>query len=180
MSAESSMISQTQLWLERLVIGLNLCPFAHREFAQQRIRFTVDNSADDNAVYDRFCTEIGYLMAHPDTSTTLIIWPTVATFESFLNRVGLAEQILNTHGWATEFQLAHFHPNYCFADSEEQDPANYTNRSPWPLLHILRSEQMEKVLARYPKPEQIPLNNIELMRKLGNAELAAQLKACRS
>lgn len=178
MSAENSMISQTKLWLKRLVIAHNLCPFAHREFAQDSIRYCIDNSTDDGQIYDRFCEEIQWLQEQPETSTTLMIWPDITDFETFLNRVNFAEHILQTHHWASSFQLAHFHPQYCFLDTEIDDPANYTNRSPWPMLHILRSEQMEKVLARYPEPEKIPDNNIALAHKLGTAHLQALLQSC--
>lgn len=167
MHSPESMITQTQDWLERLVIGENLCPFAHREFARATIRYEATESADEHVIYDTICNEILKLDQEPAISTTLLLLPAYQDFASFLSIVGMAEHMLVTHGWQHRYQFAHFHPDYVFSNADPDDPANYTNRSPVAILHFLRSEHMTKVLERYPDPENIPVRNVARLRELG-------------
>lgn len=180
MTTAQTMIEETGRWLKLLVIDHNLCPFAHKDYAQNRIYYAVMAEANDNAYYDSVVNEIERMIATAEISTTLLLWPAAQSFDNFINLVGLAEHILTSHGWQHDFQLAHFHPNYCFSDSDINDAANYTNRSPYPMLHLLRSEDMEKVLSKYPKPENIPLRNIEHVRAMGTKQLVEILNDCKN
>ena len=179
MPATQTMIEETQCWVKALVIDHNLCPFAHKDYAQNRIHYAVMAKNNDNAYYDSVVNEVERLIATPSISTSLLIWPAAESFEGFLSLVGMAEQILISHGWQHEFQLAHFHPNYCFAEAQADDPANYTNRSPYPMLHFLRTDDMARVLSKYPNPENIPARNIEHARTLGTDQLIQILNSCK-
>lgn len=174
-STTAIMLDETKRWLKQFVLEHNLCPFAHKDYAQNKIHYTCMSEHDDNAYYDSVVAEVERLFNTAEISTTLLLWPELREFNDFLSVVGMAEQILISHGWQHDFQLAHFHPDYCFTDTDEDDLANYTNRSPYPMLHILRVEQMAQVLARYPEPEQIPERNIAHVRQLGLAYLQALL-----
>ncbi|RTE86882.1 MULTISPECIES: DUF1415 domain-containing protein [Gammaproteobacteria] len=168
-------IEKTERWLEHWVIKENLCPFAHKEWAKKTIRYEVLKTTDDGEVFDHFLHELQYLKDNPSIATTLIIWPNCNDFDDFLGRVAMLEMALQTHRLDATFQLAHFHPNYTFEGAQSSDAENYTNRSPYPMLHILRSEDMEKVLSRYPNPESIPENNIARMNEIGEERLKAIL-----
>jgi hypothetical protein len=113
----------------------------------------------------------------PATETTLLILPEGCTqFNDFLDLTAMAEQLLIDQGYEGVYQLASFHPDYCFAGEDENDPANYTNRSPYPMLHIIREASIEQALKTYPNPELIPERNIELTRKLGLEKIQALLR----
>lgn len=174
---QSTEVEATRNWLEKMVIGENLCPFAHKEWARGSIRYEVLTNTDDGQVYDHFIEELETLRANESISTTLIIWPQVDNFNDFLDKVAMLETALQLNGLESVFQLAHFHPRYVFDGNSEDAPDNYTNRSPYPILHILRSEQIEKVLRKYPEPESIPDNNINRMHEIGLEQLKKILEA---
>lgn len=175
---ETQAIEATQQWLKLFVIGHNLCPFAHKEFARKRIHYAFQPEHCDSAYYDHVVHEIERLIEQPHISTSLLIWPMATCFEEFLSLVGMAEHIIQTHGWHHSFQLAHFHPNYCFAETSADDASNYTNRSPFPMLHLLRVDDMAGVLAKYPNPESIPERNIRYTIAMGSEKLKELLKQC--
>ncbi len=179
---ESSIISATQDWLTTFVIAYNICPFAQREQQRGSIRYRIENSADMRDALQTLIDECEYLDAHPETETTLLIMPSgLDDFDDYLDLLTIAEQLLIDQGYEGVYQLASFHPDYCFADSADSnkpDPANYTNRSPYPMLHIIREASLERVLAHYPNPENIPERNIQLTRELGLEKLQALLAAC--
>lgn len=176
---EAQAIEATQRWLEWLVIGQNLCPFSHKEFARKRIHYAYQADHSDNAYYDSLILEVKRLIEQPEISTSLLIWPNAKDFEGFLSLIGMAEQVLQSHGWHHHFQLAHFHPEYCFADTSEDDPSNYTNRSPVPMLHLLRVDQVARVLEKYPHPESIPERNIRHTLAMGKEKLEQLLVTCK-
>ncbi len=99
-------------------------------------------------------------------------------FDHFLDCLEMATQLLVVANYQGIYQLASFHPDYCFDEVSQQDPANYTNRSPYPMLHIIREASLEKALENYPAPEQIPLRNIEFCRAMGNKKMHALLAEC--
>ena len=179
-TSDSHICQQLQQWVEQIIIRHNFCPFAKREFVKGSIRYTVDHAQDIETCLHKLIDECIYLDEHEDTETTLIIFPdAVPVFDDFLDLVEMAEILLVEQGYEGTYQIANFHPDYIFADSTEDDPANYTNRTPWPVLHLLRSERMAKVLEGYPQPEKIPENNIKLARKLGLETMQKELRACK-
>jgi hypothetical protein len=165
-------------WLEHTVINLNLCPFAKREFIDKRIRFTVTDSNTTPQLLQTLQAELTHLEKNPDTVTTLIIHPQVLQhFDDYNDFLDDADALLKEQGFEGHYQIASFHPHYHFSGTQVDDAENYTNRSPYPLLHILREQSVEKALASYPNPEQIPERNIALMNKMGTATLQQQLQS---
>ncbi len=165
---QSNCIQQTIQWVEQIVIKNNFCPFAAAELVRQRIRFNIGPGTNSEAHLETLAQEWRFLDQHPDTATTLLLLPEAyPDFMDYLDFISLAESLLRSLDYEGIYQLASFHPLYRFAGSTDEDPANYTNRSPYPMVHILREEQLEKVLHSYQNPENIPLRNIDLARKLG-------------
>jgi hypothetical protein len=176
---DAPFIESTRCWIEKVVIGENFCPFARRVMAQDAIRFTVCHESDPVEVLQTLMAEIRHLDARPELETGLLILPQgFAGFDAYLDLVELAGQLLVKQGYEGVYQLASFHPEYRFADSVVADAADYTNRSPWPMLHLLREASLERALADYPDPEGIPQRNIEHARARGAAALRALRDAC--
>ena len=172
-------LTAVKYWLEHTVIDFNLCPFAKREFINNRIRFSVSHATTTQQLLQSLQTELIYLEQNPDTATTLIIHPHVLQhFEDYNDFLDDVDALLMEQGYEGHYQIASFHPHYQFAGTQAEDAENYTNRSPFPLLHLLREQSLEKALASYPNPEQIPERNIALMNKMGTATLQQQLQAC--
>jgi hypothetical protein len=173
-------ILATQHWLEHFIIRFNICPFAKREFINQRIRYQLLTGQDPEQHLLQIIEECQFLDKHADIETTLLIFPEdLHDFDMFLDFLELAEQLLQQQGFEGVYQLASFHPDYQFADSETEDPANYTNRSPYPMLHLIREASIEQALQHYPHdPASIPENNIQLTRKMGLEKLQAILAQC--
>lgn len=161
-------IQHTKQWIERVIVGENFCPFARKTLINEAIRYRLDSSDSLQQQLQVVIEECVYLTQHADIDTTLIIYPKQCTdFSDYLEFLDMAEQLLVDMGFEGIYQLASFHPDYCFADAEPDDATNYTNRSPYPMLHILREEMLEQVLAKYPNPESIPENNIRRAREIG-------------
>jgi len=180
----SKVIEATRQWVEKVIVGFNFCPFAKREVVRNTIRYHVLSFPKPGResffdALDQLSQEYSFLDEHSEVETTLVIFPDFLTsFDEFLDFLGFAEQGLVDQGYEGIYQLAHFHPDYCFEGEAVSDPANYTNRSPYPTLHIIREESMEKVLANISDPEEIPERNIELARNMGSEKLSAILKSC--
>ena len=177
--SEQQLIASTQAWLRTVVIGHNFCPFAQRELEQNRIRCSVNASPDWANGLQQLISECLLLDADPAITTTLIIFSqNLSHFDDYLDFLALAEQLLQAQGFHGTYQLASFHPDYCFEGASENDPANFTNRSPYPMLHLLREDSLASALRHYPQPEQIPERNIAVARQLGFAKMQALLRAC--
>ncbi|WP_305906652.1 DUF1415 domain-containing protein [Methylomarinum sp. Ch1-1] len=173
-------VASTREWLKSFIIDYNICPFARREYERNRIRYAVVEDLDWGDCLTRLVGECHILDTDPDTETTLIIFPqTLHDFDAYLDFLGLAERLLVDQGYEGVYQLASFHPHYRFADSDDKDPANYTNRSPYPMLHLIREASIEQALRHYPHPENIPERNIRLTRQMGLDKLQRLLQQCR-
>ncbi len=173
-------ITQTQVWLERAVIGLNLCPFAKAVYSKGRVRYVLSQAIDDAELM----VELTQALAHlAQTSaelvdTTLIVIPHLfADFSDFNDFLGEAEDELWVQGYEGEFQLASFHPQYQFADTQADDPQNNSNRSPYPTLHILREASVDAAVAAFPDAAVIYEANIATLKQLGQAGYDALLKS---
>lgn len=181
MQAEQ-LIADTRCWLQQVVVGLQLCPFASRPLQQHTIRYRVCDASNGNDIYAALLSEfIDFLQLPPaQAETALFIVPQgLQRFEDYLDLLHAAEAGIDAAGLSGTLQLASFHPDYRFADSADDDAANYSNRSPWPMFHLLREDLMEQALADYPQPERIPERNIRRLRKLGLQHMQRQLAACR-
>ena len=173
---EQLTIEQTRAWIEAVVVGLNFCPFAKRELRKNAVRFAVCESGNTEDILQQLIDECGFLDAHDDTETTLLIIPNgFADFMNYLDLADLAEQLLAEQGYEGVYQVASFHPEYCFAEQDLDDPANYTNRSPYPMLHLLREASLDKAIDAYPDIDSIPETNIEKARGLGSDYFKALL-----
>ncbi|AHF01261.1 lipoprotein signal peptidase [Thiomicrospira aerophila AL3] len=180
-SEQRPILAATQKWLQTIVIGLNFCPFAQREFDKSTIHYALVDSRKTEDVLTALQAEWQRLDQQPDIATTLLILPYgFEGFWDYLELVDLAEQLLVMEGYEGIYQVASFHPDYCFADADEQDPANFTNRSPYPMLHILREAQLSQALDHHPDPEAIPQTNIDKARAMGYQQLEALRAACLS
>jgi hypothetical protein len=165
---DSEIISLTKKWIEQVVIGFNFCPFAAKEFKNDTIHYHVETGADLEACLKQFFIECERLDSDESIETTLLILPNaVRDFRDYLDLVGMAEQLLAVHDYEGVYQVATFHPAYLFAGSDEDDAANYTNRSPFPIIQLLREESIEKALERFPDPDKIPERNIKFARNKG-------------
>jgi len=166
-------------WLESLVIDLNLCPFAKRELVKDRVRFAVTEATAEDELLLALQNELQLLQDDPSIETTLLIHPQVlqdfSDYNQFLNA---ADSLLAGMQLEGVFQVASFHPDYQFGGTEPDDAENYTNRSPYPLLHLLREASLERAIADTLDVAEIPVRNIALMNNMGRDELQRLLQAC--
>jgi uncharacterized protein len=172
-------INETKKWLESVIIVHNICPFAKRVFDSNGIHFAVENSTEMETCLENLLDECARLDENDAIETTLLIYAKAfMDFDAYLDFVEIAERLLEVEDYEGIYQVASFHPNYCFDGSTENDAANYTNRSPYPMLHLLRENSLEKALENYPNPDEIPENNIKLTRELGLKKMRETLAAC--
>jgi hypothetical protein len=179
MTHEKHPIAVTQSWLKTIIIDYGICPFAQREFERGSIHYCVTANTDIETALLTLVLECERLETEPTIETTLLIFPdSFAAFDDYLDLLELAETLLYQRGYEGVYQLASFHPDYCFEGAKPDDAANYTNRSPYPMLHLLREASIEHALKHYPNPENIPQLNIELTRQLGLEKMKTLLQAC--
>jgi len=155
-------------WLNSVVIGLNLCPFSHKPTRENRVRLQVSDAIDEEALLLELADEMALLDASlPDIlETTLLIIPNLLQdFFDYNQFLSWTDSLLKRNGWKGVYQLASFHPNYCFAGADENDVENLTNRAPYPILHIIREASLATAL-NYVDTEQIPERNKQCMREL--------------
>ncbi|MFG1495540.1 DUF1415 domain-containing protein [Saccharospirillum sp. HFRX-1] len=181
MSSQDSVIQAVQRWVERLVIGENLCPFAKRELVRDRVRFVHSSATNEADLLLDLDAELNRLLADAEVETTLLIHPQVLEdFLNFNNFLDQADALLRHKKLEGEFQIASFHPDYQFAGTEPDDAENYTNRSPYPVLHLLREASLEDAIERYPDTADIPERNIARMEAMGVTRLQQILADCLS
>ncbi|MBB3221806.1 DUF1415 domain-containing protein [Pseudoduganella umbonata] len=167
----ASAIAATADWLEKAVIGLNLCPFAKAVHVKRQIRYVVSDATTPEALLETLMDELQRLSDTPaeEVDTTLIIHPQVLNdFEDYNEFLDVADAALEDMGLVGELQVASFHPDYQFADTDRNDIGNYTNRSPYPTLHLLREDSVERAVEAFPEAEAIFEKNIETMENLGH------------
>jgi hypothetical protein len=161
-------------WLNDVVIGLNLCPFAAKPQRNKQIKITISGATSEEALLQDIYDQLLELdNTDPEQlETTLVVVPNMLEdFDLYNFFIDWIEALIKQQDWEGTFQLATFHPNYCFAGTNPEDAENLTNRSPYPIFHLIREESMEKVLRHYPNPELIPENNIEKVSQLAPADL---------
>ncbi|PTY37792.1 hypothetical protein BGP77_15045 [Saccharospirillum sp. MSK14-1] len=179
MNTQDPVIRSVHHWVERLVVGENLCPFAKRELVKNSVRFVHCSAKDEADLLVDLDAELNRLQDNPEIETTLLIHPQALLdffdFNNFLDQVDALLRYKNLEG---VFQIATFHPDYQFAGTELDDAENYTNRSPYPVLHVLREASLENAIERYPDTADIPQRNIERMEAMGVSQLKAILEDC--
>jgi hypothetical protein len=168
---DDAVIAATRRWLERAVIGLNLCPFAKSVYVKEQVRYVVSHATTPEELLEQLMDELQHLS---DTSpekvdTTLLIHPLVLTefldFNDFLDVADAAVDEMELEG---ELQVASFHPDYQFSDTDKNDITNFTNRAPYPILHLLREDSIARAVEAFPDAAEIFEKNIDTMEQLGH------------
>jgi len=163
-------IAATRTWLECAVIGLNLCPFAKGVHVKKQVRYVVSKATDSDTLLADLERELQYLtkVSSEETDTTLLIHPYVlGNFDTFTDFLDLVDVTVRIQGLSGILQVANFHPDYCFSDAEPEDIGNYTNRSPYPTLHLIREESIDRAVRAFPEAATIYERNIETMERIG-------------
>ncbi|MDA9556418.1 DUF1415 domain-containing protein [Vibrio sp.] len=164
---------EVEQWLDNVVIGLNLCPFAAKPKRNNQIKIHVSQSTNEDCLLEDIRLQLVELDNTPATQldTTLVVIPfLLGDFNDYNWYIDWVESLLKQYDWEGIYQVATFHPDYYFAGTQPDDSENLTNRSPYPIFHLIREESMEKVLAHYPDPESIPDNNINRVNTLSDEE----------
>lgn len=167
-----SVIAATRHWLEQAVIGLNLCPFAKAVYVKNQVRIVVSEAPHLDGFLEDLDRELLALNeADPEqVDTTLLIHPGLLNDFLVFNEVTqIAEEAVVEHGLEGVLQVASFHPQFQFADTAPDDIDNYTNRAPYPTLHLLRESSIERAVVAFPDPSAIYWRNIETLTQLGHA-----------
>lgn len=170
---QQTIISETKQWLSDIVIGLDFCPFAKKVFDNEAIYYHVDDhSKDIEAALETLVLQCQWLDNNSDIETSLIIYPSnnsagLDDFNRYLDFLDLANELIATEGYEGVYQLASFHPQYQFEDTMVNDAENFTNTSPYPMLHLIREQSLENAVAQYKQPENIPRKNIALAKQKG-------------
>lgn len=170
MHALADPVADTRRWLERVVIGLNLCPFAKAVHARDQVRYVLSEATTPEALLAQLGEELLFLRDAPADAvdTTLIVHPRVLQdFLDYNDFLELADALVEQLGLDGVLQVASFHPGYQFAGSAPDDLANATNRSPHPTLHLLREASVSRAVAAFPDPDAIAERNIQTLRSLG-------------
>jgi hypothetical protein len=172
-------IAATRAWVDKAVIGLNLCPFAKAVQVKEQIRYVASPASTPEELAEELARELLLLRdtAPEETDTTLLIHPGVLTdFFDYNDFLEVADRILAKLGLEGEIQIASFHPDYQFADAAPNAIENYTNRSPYPILHLIREASLDKAVAAFPDASEIFEKNIDTMRRLGFAGWQALMR----
>jgi uncharacterized protein len=179
MISTTQIITQTKKWITEVVIGCNFCPFAAHAMRKNRVHYQVEISDDVNICLAAFQRELMRLDKEPSVETSFLIFPgAFNNFDNYLDALAVAEKLLLEKGYEGVYQLASFHPLYLFAGSDEMDAANYTNRSVYPMFHLLREESIDRALENYQSPEKIPARNINFAREKGKAYMKLLRDTC--
>ena len=179
MLTSEQIIEQTKNWIKEVVVGCNFCPFAANELKQNSVHYRVEFSSDLKTVLNSFLTELNRLDHDLQVVTSFLIFPhSFNKFDDYLVMVEMAEKLLKHNGYEGIYQVASFHPLYLFSNADEKDAANYTNRSVYPMLHLLRETSITKALENYKNPEQIPERNITFAREKGLIYMQMLRDAC--
>ena len=177
MSQDQRVTQQTLHWIRSFVVEYNICPFAKQVLDQGSLTIQVINAISSDAVLEALRQAVCLLDENKRIETLLLVLPaSFPDFFDYLDFVDRAEGVLYALGYEGIYQLATFHPQYCFAGVDVDDVSNYTNRSPYPMLHLLREESVEKAIAYYGNTNQIPDNNISTLHQLGLDKVNALLR----
>jgi hypothetical protein len=168
---DDAIVAATRRWLERAVIGLNLCPFAKSVYVKEQVRYVVSPATTPEALLETLMDELQRLSdtSAEEVDTTLLIHPFVlADFEDFNEFLDVADAALEDMQLDGELQVASFHPDYQFAETDQNDISNYTNRAPYPILHLLREDSIARAVEAFPDAAEIFEKNIATMEGLGH------------
>ncbi len=176
-----TIIARTRCWIERAVIALNLCPFARKPYESGVVRYVVSEARDEEALLADAQAELELLRETDarELETTVLIHPWVLNdFDDYNAFLDVIDALIAHGGFQGEFQVASLHPDYQFAGAGPDDAENYTNRSPYPILHLLREEGVARAVAGYARPDKIPERNIRTVEGLGAERMRELLREC--
>ncbi len=172
-------ISTTERWVENVVIGLNLCPFAKREWSQSKVRIQLSQANSQEQLLQDLVVELALLNRRPDIETSLLVHPYVLQeFDEYNQFLAFADALITEMGLDGVYQIASFHPDYQFDGTARNDVENYTNRSPYPMLHLLREASLERAIEAHPDTVSIPQTNIQRLKQLGASYMHDLLNDC--
>lgn len=178
-ATDLEIIDATRRWVEQVVVAFNLCPFAKRELVKDRVRFVVSKAKDEATLLDELAHELALLNVDKAVETTLLIHPQVLQdFYHYNDFLEAADELLVDMNLEGVYQVASFHPDYQFGGTEPDDVENYTNRSPYPMLHLLREDSLSEAIDNYPEVDLIPERNIDCMNEQGLEKMQTLLNAC--
>lgn len=179
---DERIIAETRAWVKEIVIRHNLCPFAHKPFRNDVIRYTLSAATTEDALMDELIDEL-LLLRDADISkleTTLLIVPDCfRDFDHYNQFLNVVDMLIGQFGLEGTIQVASFHPDYQFADLDFDDARNYTNRSLYPMFHLILEESIERARNSHPDVEGIPETNMALLEEIGLEEIKRQQQACR-
>jgi len=174
-----TVISATRRWVETVVVELNLCPFARRELQRDSVRFSVTAAVTTERLLMDLQTELVLLSKDEEIETSLLIHPKfLQDFDDYNQFLHDSDELLLDMDLDGIFQIASFHPDYQFAGTEQDAVENFSNKSPYPMLHLIRESSVERAIASNPGSDQIPQRNIELLQGLGLVKMRALLQYC--
>lgn len=176
----SDTLDATARWIEQMVIGEGLCPFARGPWRAGQVRLALSQATNEQALVEQLAEEVQSLLAHKgdEAATTVLVHPHVlANFEDYNTFLNIADEVVLRLGAEGVLQIASFHPDYRFADAPPDDAANYTNRSPFPMLHLLREADVARAVDSGADVDSVPERNVRHLRSLGREALEVRLKA---
>ncbi len=174
--AHQDVVKTTRRWLDDMVVGLNLCPFAASVITRDQVHYAICDATDDADLQTFFLTELERLLGanEHDVATSLLLFTHGLTaFDDYLDILDWFQQLLEHADLTEHLQLASFHPQYQFDGVDAHDLSHFTNRAPYPIIHLLRQDQMTKVLAHVSDPDKIYLDNINTLNDLGRQKVEA-------
>ncbi len=176
---QEQIINSVKQWVDEVVVGLQLCPFAKTELDRAGVHFVLTQATSEIELLEALAGEIRRLDTRYPRDTSLLIHPLFGQdFDDYNQFLELAGMLLEDMGMVGVYQIASFHPHYQFAGTQPGDAENYTNRSPYPMLHLIREEELEKALAHFDHPEQVPQRNIQLLKSMGSEKMQSMLNSC--
>jgi len=181
MVTKAQAVTATEQWIREVVVGLNLCPFAAPVVASGKIFYAVSEAQDEESIYQDMLAALDEFQQRDERETQtgfFIMSRGMKRFDEFNDFMTLVDEAIIHAGLDGVIQMVGFHPDMVFAGTEENDPANYTNRSPYPMLHMIREDDLEAAVAGHPDPASIPERIIRLLREMGLAEVRTMLARC--
>lgn len=169
---DEDIVKSVRKWVNTFVMDMNLCPFAKSEMLNNRVRFATTKAISEEELLRSLQDELEFLNSDSSVETSLLIHPNVLQdFHDYNQFLSYADELLQDMGLEGIYQIASFHPHYQFGGTNPDDAENYTNRSPYPLLHLIREASLERAIEEYPDVDQVPIRNVALMNSLGHSKL---------
>lgn len=179
-SDKNTVIQETKNWINKFVIALNICPFAGASFGQDKIKYEIVETQDEEQLFRTFLLQLNDLILYKEISNGFLILPDLESFDDYLEFYNGCEQLLKESETDLVFQLASFHPLYLYDGLNYKDPANFRNRSPFPMIHILRVDEVEDAIGQYGDTLKIPEINAKKLREMGEEEIDQILKTVKA